>query len=66
MSYGKLYPLGDAAHIVPPVSVKGMNLALHDSRCGPFRREIARARLERLFVSSTANRLYSEFAAGAN
>ncbi|MEV6560327.1 4-hydroxybenzoate 3-monooxygenase [Nocardia sp. NPDC051756] len=31
MSYGRLYLLGDAAHIVPPMSAKGMHLALHDA-----------------------------------
>jgi p-hydroxybenzoate 3-monooxygenase len=31
MSYGRLYLLGDAAHIIPPMSAKGMNLALHDA-----------------------------------
>ena len=31
MSYGRLFLLGDAAHIVPPMSAKGMNLALHDA-----------------------------------
>ncbi|MFE3200283.1 FAD-dependent monooxygenase [Embleya sp. NPDC059237] len=31
MSHGRLYLLGDAAHIVPPMSAKGMNLALHDA-----------------------------------
>jgi p-hydroxybenzoate 3-monooxygenase len=31
MRYGRLYLLGDAAHIVPPMSAKGMNLALHDA-----------------------------------
>ena len=31
MSCGRLYLLGDAAHIVPPMSAKGMNLALHDA-----------------------------------
>lgn len=30
-SYGRLYLLGDAAHIVPPMSAKGTNLALHDT-----------------------------------
>ncbi|MER8033333.1 4-hydroxybenzoate 3-monooxygenase [Streptomyces bauhiniae] len=31
MSYGKLFLLGDAAHIVPPMSAKGIHLALHDA-----------------------------------
>ncbi|MEU2790361.1 4-hydroxybenzoate 3-monooxygenase [Streptomyces sp. NPDC007100] len=31
MRYGRLYLLGDAAHIVPPMSAKGLNLALHDA-----------------------------------
>ncbi|MGW0163516.1 4-hydroxybenzoate 3-monooxygenase [Mycobacterium sp. NPDC003323] len=31
MSYGRLYLLGDAAHIVPPMSAKGIHLALHDA-----------------------------------
>jgi p-hydroxybenzoate 3-monooxygenase len=31
MSYGRLYLLGDAAHIVPPMSAKGINLALNDA-----------------------------------
>ncbi|WP_406287977.1 4-hydroxybenzoate 3-monooxygenase [Embleya sp. NBC_00896] len=118
MSYGRLYLLGDAAHIVPPMSAKGMNLALHDaevfanavlhyqnkdhdsslldsysSTClrhvwnyqafaawwtelvhnsgdasyqGEFRRQIARADLERLFESESANRLFSEFITGLN
>lgn len=118
MSYGRLYLLGDAAHIVPPMSAKGMNLALHDaevfanavvhyqqhdrntrllesysSTClrhvwnyqafaawwtelihnagdkshnGEFRHQLARADLERLFQSRTANRLLGEFLAGLN
>jgi p-hydroxybenzoate 3-monooxygenase len=117
MRHGRLYLLGDAAHIVPPMSAKGMNLALHDaevfakavirhradhdsslldsysSTClrhvwnyqafaawftelmhnagdtayqGEFRRQIARADLERLFESGSANRLFSEFITGLN
>ncbi|WP_030663413.1 4-hydroxybenzoate 3-monooxygenase [Streptomyces rimosus] len=31
MSHGKLYLLGDAAHIVSPMSAKGIHLALHDA-----------------------------------
>ncbi|WP_328498082.1 4-hydroxybenzoate 3-monooxygenase [Streptomyces sp. NBC_00414] len=31
MSHGALYLLGDAAHIVPPMSAKGIHLALHDA-----------------------------------
>ncbi|GAA3751671.1 FAD-dependent monooxygenase [Streptomyces tremellae] len=31
MRHGRLYLLGDAAHIVPPMSAKGINLALHDA-----------------------------------
>ncbi|GAA2571433.1 4-hydroxybenzoate 3-monooxygenase [Winogradskya consettensis] len=31
MRYGRLYLLGDAAHIVPPMSAKGINLALNDA-----------------------------------
>ncbi|HEY0250415.1 MAG TPA: FAD-dependent monooxygenase, partial [Kofleriaceae bacterium] len=31
MSYRNLYLLGDAAHLIPPMSAKGMNLALHDA-----------------------------------
>ncbi|MEU0336386.1 4-hydroxybenzoate 3-monooxygenase [Streptomyces sp. NPDC006193] len=31
MSHGRLFLLGDAAHIVPPMSAKGIHLALHDS-----------------------------------
>jgi p-hydroxybenzoate 3-monooxygenase len=116
MNYGRLYLLGDAAHIIPPMSAKGMNLALHDaeafanavlryqnkdhdssllgsysSTClrhvwnyqafalwftdlvhnagdasyqGEFRHQIARADLQRLYESDSANRLLSEFIAG--
>lgn len=31
MSYGRLYLLGDAAHIIPPMGAKGMNFALFDA-----------------------------------
>ena len=31
MSCGRLYLLGDAAHIIPPMGAKGMNLALYDA-----------------------------------
>ncbi|MEV5942070.1 4-hydroxybenzoate 3-monooxygenase [Streptomyces sp. NPDC051994] len=31
MSYGRLYLLGDAAHIISPMSAQGMSLALHDA-----------------------------------
>ena len=32
MRFGRLFLLGDAAHIVPPTGAKGMNLALGDAR----------------------------------
>jgi p-hydroxybenzoate 3-monooxygenase len=32
MRHGRLFLLGDAAHIVPPTGAKGMNLALADAR----------------------------------
>ncbi|MFI7000725.1 4-hydroxybenzoate 3-monooxygenase [Nocardia sp. NPDC050175] len=117
MSYGKLYLLGDAAHIVPPMSAKGIHLALHDTEVlaraviagvkngdpslldaysetclphiwnyqafatwitdvmhnagytgheGEFRKQVARAELQRQFASVTANKLFSELTAGTN
>ena len=117
MSYGRLYLLGDAAHIVPPMSAKGIHLALFDaevfargvinqfaendpslldaysdtclrhiwnyqafatwitetmhnagdpSHAGEFRKQLARAELERQFSSPAANRLFGELAAGVN
>lgn len=112
MQHGRLFLLGDAAHIVPPMSAKGMNLAFHDASLlanavvefkrgntrlledysptalrhvwryqafaawwttlihdagaqpDVFRRSIARAELEHLFESPSANRRLSEFLAG--
>ena len=32
MQYGRLFLLGDAAHIVPPTGAKGLNLAVNDVR----------------------------------
>jgi p-hydroxybenzoate 3-monooxygenase len=32
MQFGRLYLVGDAAHIVPPTGAKGMNLAVSDAR----------------------------------
>ncbi|MFT3889012.1 MAG: 4-hydroxybenzoate 3-monooxygenase [Arachnia sp.] len=117
MQYGQLFLLGDAAHIVPPMSAKGMHLALHDaevlaralirfaresdrslldsysddalphiwnyqafaawitrlmhnagdpSHDGEFAKQIARAELQRQFLSPAANRLFSELTAGVN
>ena len=117
MQYGRLYLLGDAAHIVPPMSAKGIHLALHDaelfaraviqqakegddtllkeysdtalphiwnyqafavwitdlmhnagdtSHAGEFRKQTARAELQRQFASSAANKLFSELTSGLN
>ena len=32
MQYGRLFLVGDAAHIVPPTGAKGLNLAVADAR----------------------------------
>ncbi|MET8857369.1 4-hydroxybenzoate 3-monooxygenase [Streptomyces sp. NPDC004579] len=117
MSYGRLHLLGDAAHIVPPMSAKGIHLALHDAEVfaravirkftdgdgslldtysetclphiwnyqafatwitdimhdagftgyeGAFRKQIARAELQRQFTSHAANKLFGELTAGTN
>ncbi|MFB6438440.1 FAD-dependent monooxygenase [Streptomyces sp. NPDC056411] len=115
MSYGRLHLLGDSAHLVPPMSAKGIHLALHDTEVfaraiiakvqeddaslldgysdtclnhvwnyqayaiwitdlmhdagdasyqGAFRKQIARAELQRLIDSPTASRLYDELSGG--
>jgi p-hydroxybenzoate 3-monooxygenase len=117
MSHGRLFLLGDAAHIVPPMSAKGIHLALFDaevfaraviakltkddatllddysatclrhiwnyqafatwitemmhdagdpSYAGEFRKQIARAELQRQFTSPAAEKLFSELTAGVN
>jgi p-hydroxybenzoate 3-monooxygenase len=52
MQYGKLFLLGDAAHIVPPTGAKGLNLAVADVRVltralVDFYKNGKRARIER-------------------
>lgn len=48
MSHGALHLLGDAAHIVPPMSAKGIHLALHDAEL------FARAVVDRAATGSDA------------
>ncbi|WP_190087248.1 4-hydroxybenzoate 3-monooxygenase [Streptomyces melanogenes] len=55
MSYGRLYLLGDAAHLVPPMSAKGINLALNDTEV--FARVVIRRAKE---TDSTLLDAYSE------
>jgi p-hydroxybenzoate 3-monooxygenase len=117
MQHENLFLVGDAAHIVPPMSAKGINLALNDtdvlataliakitdgddeglagysdtalqhvwnyqafatwindlmhdagdhSYAGEFRKQIARAELQRQFSSPAANQLFTELTSGVN
>ncbi len=50
MQYGRLFLLGDAAHIVPPTGAKGMNLAISDAVF------LSRA-LESFYTSNRADKL---------
>ncbi|MGH3243528.1 MAG: 4-hydroxybenzoate 3-monooxygenase [Spirillospora sp.] len=115
MRYGRLFLVGDAAHIITPMGGKGMNIAIADANvlahalraavhdgdddrlaaysdtclrrvwslqefsrwmtemtheagnaalAGTFRRELARARLARLFTSDAAGRAFADLLAG--
>ncbi|TYB44975.1 4-hydroxybenzoate 3-monooxygenase [Actinomadura chibensis] len=115
MRYGRLFLLGDAAHIITPVGGKGMNLAIGDAnalahalrealrdgderrlddysatrlqkvwnqqefcrwltemthdagdatQAGPFRQQLARARLDRLFTSPAAAHAFADLMTG--
>lgn len=44
MNDGRIHLLGDAAHIIPPMSAKGMNLALHDADV--FAKAVVRGELD--------------------
>jgi p-hydroxybenzoate 3-monooxygenase len=114
MSYGRLFLVGDAAHIIAPIGAKGMNLAVADAGAlaralasaqggdtsllasysaaclrrtwnyqefsrwmtemmldagddravGPFRRQLAKARFDRLFESPPAAAAFGDLMAG--